>query len=375
MIKREDLLSLEVYARRRDQLRAEVIAHKKRRTVYLGAHLSLLFEDQRTILYQVQEMLRIERIFEDEGIQGELDAYNPLVPDGGNWKATMLLEYPDADERRRMLGRLKGIEDRVWVQVGTLARVYAIADEVLERENEEKTSSVHFLRFELPAEAREALFGHITRVALRWHVASVDPCEIDRINILRASLLAMRRAVEALKIKPDEAWIDGNMCPDLACTARAFVDGDARHKPISAASILAKTARDAEMCALHDRFPHYGFDQHKGYATSEHLEAVGRLGPCEIHRRSFHAVGVFFQPNLFAVSWEGMAESLRIRSYRLYCEAVKLSNAARQLAHFEFQAKRLRKTYADVFAAREAASHVDMVRTLLRGTRAQLRAK
>jgi hypothetical protein len=157
MIKREDLLSLEMYARRRDQLRAEVIAHKKRRTVYLGEHLTLLFEDQRTILYQVQEMLRIERIFEDDGIQGELDAYNPLIPDGRNWKATMLLEYPDADERRRMLGRLKGIEDRVWVQVGALARVYAIADEDLERENEEKTSSVHFLRFELPAEAREAL--------------------------------------------------------------------------------------------------------------------------------------------------------------------------------------------------------------------------
>jgi hypothetical protein len=157
VIKREDLLSLEMYARRRDQLRAEVMAHKKRRTVHLGEHLTLLFEDQRTILYQVQEMLRIERIFEDQGIQGELDAYNPLIPDGGNWKATMLLEYPDADERRRMLGRLKGIEDRVWVQVGEAARVYAIADEDLERENDEKTSSVHFLRFELPAEARAAL--------------------------------------------------------------------------------------------------------------------------------------------------------------------------------------------------------------------------
>jgi hypothetical protein len=178
-----------------------------------------------------------------------------------------------------------------------------------------------------------------------------------------------------LKIKPDEAWIDGTMCPDLACAAKAFVDGDAKHKPISAASILAKTARDAEMAALHDRFPQYGFDQHKGYATGEHLEAVGRFGPCEIHRRTFHSVGVFFQPTLFASAWEGMAESLRIRSYRLYCEAVKLSNAAKQLAQFEFGAKRLRKTYADVFAAREAAPHVDMVRTLLRDTRAQLRAK
>jgi hypothetical protein len=165
------------------------------------------------------------------------------------------------------------------------------------------------------------------------------------------------------------------MCPDLACAARAIVDGDATHKPISAASILAKTARDAEMCALHDRFPQYGFDQHKGYATAEHLEAVGRLGPCEIHRRSFHAVGVFFQGNLFSESWAGMAESLRTRSYRLYCEAMKLSNATKQLAHFDFHAKRLKRTYADVFAAREAASHVEMVRALLRDTRAQLRGR
>ena len=157
MIKREDLLSLEMYARRRDQLRAEVIAHKKRRTVYLGEHLTLLFEDELTIRYQVQEMLRIERIFEDDGIQGELDAYNPLIPDGGNWKATMLLEYPDADERRRMLARLKGVEQRVWVQVGAGPRIHAIADEDLERENDEKTSSVHFLRFELGADARGEL--------------------------------------------------------------------------------------------------------------------------------------------------------------------------------------------------------------------------
>lgn len=227
----------------------------------------------------------------------------------------------------------------------------------------------------LTAERRDVLAARIKERAIAWAVAYATVDEIDRINILRASLLAMRRAVEALSIKPDEAWIDGNMCPDLACTAKAFVDGDAKHKPISAASILAKTARDAEMCALHDRFPQYGFDQHKGYATAEHLEAVGRLGPCEIHRRSFYAVGVFFQGNLFAQSWAGMAESLRTRSYRLYCEAMKLSNAAKQLAHFDFHAKRLKKAYADVFAAREASPHVDLVRTLLRDARAQLRAK
>jgi len=131
--------------------------HKKRRTVHLGAHLTLQFEDELTIRYQVQEMLRIERIFEEDGIQGELDAYNPLVPDGSNWKATLLIEYPDAEERRRMLARLKGIEGRVWVEVGDAGRVYAIADEDLERENEEKTSSVHFLRFELAGAARDAL--------------------------------------------------------------------------------------------------------------------------------------------------------------------------------------------------------------------------
>ncbi|HET9350327.1 MAG TPA: DUF3501 family protein, partial [Burkholderiales bacterium] len=116
---------------------------------------TLQFEDELTVRYQVQEMLRIERIFEEEGIQHELDAYNPLVPDGGNWKATMMIEYPEPDERRRMLAALKGIERRVWVRVGDLEPVYAIADEDLERENEEKTSSVHFLRFELDAAVRE----------------------------------------------------------------------------------------------------------------------------------------------------------------------------------------------------------------------------
>jgi hypothetical protein len=157
MIQRDSLLSLEAYAKQRSQFRAKVMEHKKRRTVHLGSHLTLQFEDELTIRYQVQEMLRIERIFEEEGIQHELDAYNPLVPDGGNWKATMLIEYPDPEERRRMLGSLKGIERRIWVRVGDGERVYAIADEDLERETDEKTSSVHFLRFELDARLREAL--------------------------------------------------------------------------------------------------------------------------------------------------------------------------------------------------------------------------
>lgn len=157
MIKRESLLPLELYARERNAFRAKVIEHKKHRSLHLGEHVTLLFEDELTIRYQVQEMLRIERIFEAEGIQGELDAYNPLVPDGSNWKATMLLEYPDAEERRRMLARLKGVERRIWVRVEGCEQVYAIADEDLERENEEKTSSVHFLRFELDAGMRARL--------------------------------------------------------------------------------------------------------------------------------------------------------------------------------------------------------------------------
>ena len=148
-ITRDSLLTLESYAKERNDFRARVLAHKKPRTVHLGGHVTLLFEDELTIRYQVQEMLRIEKTFEDAGIQDELNAYNPLVPDGENWKATMLVEYEDVEERRRMLARLKGVEDRVWVQIEMHPRVYAIADEDLERENEEKTSSVHFLRFEL----------------------------------------------------------------------------------------------------------------------------------------------------------------------------------------------------------------------------------
>src|SRR5438132_10414541 len=130
-------MSLETYARERASFRAKVLEHKKNRTVQLGEHVTLQFEDELTVRYQVQEMLRIERIFEDEGIQGELDVYNPLIPDGGNWKATMLIEYPDPDERRRMLARLKGIETRVWVQVEGCERVFAVADEELELEFEE----------------------------------------------------------------------------------------------------------------------------------------------------------------------------------------------------------------------------------------------
>ena len=146
---RADLLSLEQYAADRVRLRAEVIAHKRRRNVPVGPSMTWCFEDRTTIRYQVQEMLRAERIFEPPGIQGELDAYNPLIPDGNNWKVTLLLEYPDPDVRREALGKLIGVEDRCWIRVSELDRVFALADEDLERENEEKTSAVHFLRFEL----------------------------------------------------------------------------------------------------------------------------------------------------------------------------------------------------------------------------------
>ncbi len=156
-IAKGSLLALEVYARERAQWRARMIEHKKLRSVRLGEHVTLQFEDELTIRYQVQEMLRIERIFEDDGIQHELDTYNPLIPDGTNWKATMMIEYPDVEERRRMLAKLKGLETRIWVRAQDGERVYAIADEDLERENAEKTSSVHFLRFELNQEMRSAL--------------------------------------------------------------------------------------------------------------------------------------------------------------------------------------------------------------------------
>jgi hypothetical protein len=147
-----DLLSLERYSRERPEFRARVIAHKKNRQISVGANTMWLFEDRLTVQYQVQEMLRTERIFEAEGIAEELEAYNPLIPDGCNWKVTLLIEFTDPEVRRVQLERLRGVEDRCWVQVGDLPRLYAIADEDLERENETKTSAVHFLRFELPAE-------------------------------------------------------------------------------------------------------------------------------------------------------------------------------------------------------------------------------
>lgn len=156
-LSRGDLLSLEQYAADRTRLRSEVIAHKQRRNVQVGPNMTWCFEDYTTIRYQVQEMLRAERIFESDGIQDELDAYNPLIPDGSNWKVTLLLEFPDPEVRRAALEKLIGVEDRCWIRVSEMERVFAIADEDMDRENDEKTSAVHFLRFELWPSMIEAM--------------------------------------------------------------------------------------------------------------------------------------------------------------------------------------------------------------------------
>ena len=156
-ITRDSLLTLEAYSKIRKSSKPQVIAHRKLRSVHLGEHITLQFEDEQTIRRQIQEMLHIEKIFDEAGIQGEIEAYAPLVPDGSNWKATMLLEYPDPHERKRELARLIAVEDRMFVEVEGHARVYAIADEDLDRENDEKTSSVHFVRFEFTPAMRDAI--------------------------------------------------------------------------------------------------------------------------------------------------------------------------------------------------------------------------
>ncbi len=153
----DSLMTLEAYSRWRKAHKADVIAHRKLRSVHLGDHITLQFESETTIRYQIQEMLRIEKIFEEEGIAQEIEAYAPLMPDGTNWKATMMIEYPDVNERKRELARLIGVEDRLYVEVEGRERIYAIADEDLDRENEEKTSVVHFVRFEFPPAAAAAV--------------------------------------------------------------------------------------------------------------------------------------------------------------------------------------------------------------------------
>jgi len=190
-LSRDSLMTLEAYAKARKDFRAQVIAHKKPRTIHLGQHLTLIFEDDLTIRYQVQEMLRVERIFEEEGIQDELDAYNPLIPDGRNLKATMMIEYEDEAERRAALAKLRGIEDKTWIRVEGCERVYAIADEDLERETEEKTSSVHFLRFELTPEMAAAMkYGVTVAIGIDHphYAAALDPIPAPMRSSLAADL-------------------------------------------------------------------------------------------------------------------------------------------------------------------------------------------
>ena len=187
-ITRESLLTLEAYANVRPEYRTKAIAHKRLRSVHIGDHVTLLFEDEMTVRYQIQEMLRIEKTFEEAGIQDELDAYNPLVPDGRNFKATMLIEYADENERRIALTKLKGIENKTWVQVEGSAKVFAIADEDLPRENETKTSAVHFLRFELSDEMSAALKYGVSLAMGVDHPQYYARVEAD--NETRAALVA-----------------------------------------------------------------------------------------------------------------------------------------------------------------------------------------
>ncbi|MFN7219116.1 MAG: DUF3501 family protein [Burkholderiales bacterium] len=189
-ITRESLMTLEAYAKARPEFRAKAIAHKRLRTVHIGEHVTLLFEDELTVRYQIQEMLRIEKTFEEQGIQDELDAYNPLIPEGRDFRATMLIEYGDEAERRVALTKLKGVERKTWVQVEGSQKVYAIADEDLERENETKTSSVHFMRFPLTKEMAEALKYGVTLQMGVDHPAYTERVDVpaDTRNALVADL-------------------------------------------------------------------------------------------------------------------------------------------------------------------------------------------
>jgi hypothetical protein len=184
-----DLLSLERYSRERADFRARVMAHKKNRQINVGGNTMWLFEDRLTVQYQVQEMLRTERIFEAEGIAEELSAYNPLIPDGRNWKVTLLIEYPDSEVRRVQLEKLRGVEDRCWVQVAGFERVFAIADEDMERENETKTSAVHFLRFELSDAMAEKLKAGAALAAGIDHPEYLHQIPIVPVNV-RDALVA-----------------------------------------------------------------------------------------------------------------------------------------------------------------------------------------
>jgi hypothetical protein len=189
MLSRADLWSLEEYANRRPEFRSKVMAHKKHRQVLLGDHLLLIFEDRLTIQYQIQEMLRIEKVFESQGIQDELDAYNPLIPDGDNLKCSLLIQYHDVDERRQRLTELVGIEDRIWLRFGDTEKIFAIADEDMERDEPDKTSAVHFMRYQLSQEQIAAARSGAPLTIGVDHPAYVTP-DIEVDDVIRQSLVS-----------------------------------------------------------------------------------------------------------------------------------------------------------------------------------------
>ena len=191
-LKRSDLWPLEQYAEQRPEFRRQVLEHKRTRQVGLGPHARVYFEDRMTVQYQIQEMLRIERIFEPAAIQDELDAYNPLVPDGSNWKATFMIEYEDPKERQAALEQLSGIEDRVWLQITGNEKIYAIADEDIERERDGKTSAVHFLRFEVPPTAVAALY---TGVGMAMGIDHPN-CMIEQTAVAPEVLASLRNDLD-----------------------------------------------------------------------------------------------------------------------------------------------------------------------------------
>ncbi|MDA1073387.1 MAG: DUF3501 family protein [Proteobacteria bacterium] len=183
-LNRASLMSLEEYALKRPVFRSRIIAHKKPRQVSLGAHATLYFEDYLSMQYQVQEMLRVEKIFEAAAIEEEIQAYNPLIPDGANWKATLMLEYPDVEERRTALAALRDVEHHIWVSIDNLDRSFAVANEDMERTSDEKTAAVHFLRFELTADAIACLKAGSARVTMGvGHPAMQVQCDLDRQTI------------------------------------------------------------------------------------------------------------------------------------------------------------------------------------------------
>lgn len=189
MLTRSDLWSLEEYAAKRPEFRANVISHKKDRQVLIGDHLLLIFEDKLTIQYQIQEMLRIERVFEAQGIQDELDAYNPLIPDGDNFKCSLLIQYGDVEERKRRLSELVGVEDTIWLQFGDTGKIFAIADEDMDRDDADKTSAVHFLRYQLnPDQIAAAKRGTVLTIGVDHPHYEVQNAQIA--DNVRQSLVA-----------------------------------------------------------------------------------------------------------------------------------------------------------------------------------------